>query len=95
MTPDTFRATLSENEPPRALDAPLLALWWDGKNDWEAAHAAIRNDATQPGAWVHAYLHRKEGDLGNARYWYRAAKKPVAEGPLASEWEGLVSALLS
>ena len=80
---------------PRGLGSPLIALWWDRKGDWHRAHAAVQDGVTPSDAWVHAYLHRREGDLDNARYWYRKAKKPVAEASLTSEWEGLVSALLS
>ncbi len=94
MTPDMFRRSLDNVEPPRGLDSPLVALWWDRKGDWNRAHAAVQEGATAVDAWVHAYLHRREGDLGNARYWYRIAKKPVAEGSLTSEWEGLLSVLL-
>ena len=94
MTSDEFRVSLRGGEPPPELDGPLLALWWDAKNDWERAHAAVASDGTETGAWVHAYLHRKEGDLGNARYWYRTAKKPVAEGSFGSEWNAILSAQL-
>ncbi len=94
MTSDEFRMSLSQSEPPSGLHGSLLGLWWDAKNDWTRAHAAVARDDTETGAWVHAYLHRKEGDLGNARYWYRMAQKSVANGSLTSEWEGILSALL-
>ena len=95
MTLDGFRASLSHGEPPPELHGPLLALWWDAKADWDRAHAAVADDRTEAAAWVHAYLHRKEGDNGNARYWYRVAKKPAGAGPLTSEWEAIVSALVT
>jgi hypothetical protein len=94
MTLDDFKATLSEHTPPK-VSAALVALWQDAKGDWEAAHATAQDIDDQTGAWVHAYLHRKEGDEGNAAYWYRRASQPVARDPLSAEWERIVSALLS
>ena len=72
----------------------LLALWWDAKGDWERAHEIAQDVSGADGAWVHAYLHRKEGDLGNAAYWYRRAGREVATGDLRVEWEGIVGELL-
>jgi hypothetical protein len=89
-----FKASLSGAAPAPNLDAPLAALWWAAKGDWNEAHKIVQDEATADAAWVHAYLHRVEGDLGNAGYWYRQAGKPVASGPLESEWEGIVSTLL-
>jgi hypothetical protein len=77
------------------FDGALLALWWDGKGDWERAHAIAQDVDGAEGAWVHAYLHRKEGDLGNAAYWYRVAGRGVAGGDLRREWEGIVGELLA
>jgi hypothetical protein len=90
-----FRASLARETPPETLPPALAALWWDARGDWDRAHAQaqIRDDAD--GAWVHAYLHRVEGDLSNAAYWYRRARRPVAAGPLAAEWEALAAALLA
>lgn len=89
-----FRASLREPTPPTDLSPALLALWYAAKGDWRRAH-----DLTQPGGpaldWVHAYLHRVEGDLGNAAYWYRRAGKPVATGALDVEWAELATALLT
>lgn len=76
------------------LDAPLLALWHDGQGDWEAAHHAVQDDVSVEGAWVHAYLHRKEGDQGNARYWYARAGRPFFDGSLENEWRDIARALL-
>ncbi len=76
--------------------SPLLqALWHDAHGDWTAAHHAAQDVDTPDGAWVHAYLHRKEGDPGNAAYWYRHAGKPVATGPLDAEWHTIATALLA
>jgi hypothetical protein len=72
----------------------LLALWWDAKGDWEKAHEVAQDVEGRDGAWVHAYLHRKEGDLGNAEYWYRRAGRAVASGDLRMEWEGIVREML-
>ena len=72
----------------------LLALWWDAQGDWEKAHEVAQDVAGPDGAWVHAYLHRKGGDLGNAAYWYRQAGKRVGTGDLRVEWEGIVGVML-
>ena len=94
MTLDDFKATLTDDTPPR-VSAALVALWQDARGDWDAAHTTAQDIDDQTGAWVHAYLHRKEGDEGNAAYWYRRAAKPVARDPLSAEWERIVSALLA
>lgn len=89
-----FRASLAGSEPP-ALEAPLRALWWDAKGDWGRAHGCVDSDeSSREAAWVHAYLHRREGDLGNAGYWYRRAGRPVATGSLGAEWQAIAGALL-
>ena len=94
MTDAEFRATLSNATPPAQISPALQALWYAAKGDWNKAH-----DITQPGGpeldWVHAYLHRVEGDLGNAGYWYRRAGKPVASVPLDDEWAALVRTFLA
>ena len=77
----------------RELDGPLLALWWDRKGDWEKAHEVAQDVAGSDGAWVHAYLHRKEGDVGNAAYWYRVAGRSIATGDFRMEWEEIVGVL--
>ena len=89
-----FKASCSGAGPAPGLDAPLAALWWAAKGNWDAAHKLAQDQATADAAWVHAYLHRVEGDLGNAGYWYRQAGKPVATGSLETEWEGIASELL-
>jgi hypothetical protein len=89
-----FKASLSDAAPASGLDAPLAALWWAAKGDWDEAHKIVQDEATADAAWVHAYLHRVEGDIGNASYWYRQAGKPVASGPLGTEWEAIASKLL-
>jgi hypothetical protein len=93
MTIEEFNATLSSAEPP-AVAPLLLALWHDARGDWDAAHRVAQDVDDKDGAWVHAYLHRKEGDLGNAGYWYRHAGQPIATDSLDAEWARIVAALL-
>jgi hypothetical protein len=94
VTMTEFRASFSGAAPAPELAAPLAALWWAAKGGWDEAHRIVQDEPTADAAWVHAYLHRVEGDIGNAGYWYRRAGKPVAEGPLETEWERISSALL-
>ncbi|PWU25250.1 MAG: hypothetical protein C5B48_02260 [Candidatus Rokuibacteriota bacterium] len=94
MTLDEFRATTTSPTPPDVPPA-LVALWHDARGDWNAAHEAAQRVEDTSGAWVHAYLHRKEGDAGNANYWYGQAKRPAATGTLDDEWSEIVRALLS
>jgi hypothetical protein len=89
-----FRASLSAAEPPAGLSHALRALWLDAHNDWDGAHDAAQADEGGEGDWVHAYLHRKEGDNGNAAYWYRRAHKPVCRASLDEEWAAIAEALL-
>jgi hypothetical protein len=72
-----FRESMKSAAPPAGLTAALEGLWWDGKGDWTRAHESAQRDEGPDGSWVHAYLHRKEGDLSNARYWYRRAERAV------------------
>jgi hypothetical protein len=95
MTVDDFKRTVSADAPPENISLPLLALWHDARGDWNAAHETAQSVEDQNGAWVHAYLHRKEGDAGNAAYWYRRARKEIATGTLSAEWETIVTALLA
>ena len=90
-----FRASLSEISPAPGLEPPLAALWWAARGQWDQAHKLVQDEATANAAWVHAYLHRVEGDLGNAAYWYRQASRPVAKDALEAEWERIVSVLVS
>lgn len=86
-----FEASLAGAAPPAGWSAALRGLWWQGKSDWEKAHAAVQEDESDRiNALVHAHLHRVEGDLANAAYWYRRAGRPVAKGALAEEWRALV-----
>jgi hypothetical protein len=94
VTMAEFKASVSGAAPAPGLDAPLVALWWAAKGGWDQAHKIVQDEETAEAAWVHAYLHRVEGDLGNAGYWYRQAAKPVATGSLENEWERMVAKLL-
>lgn len=94
MTLEEFMDSTRSVEPPAGLSAPLLALWHDARGDWHLAHRLAQDLDDRVGAWVHAYLHRREGDLGNASYWYRRAQKPVAQGPIEAEWEQITASLL-
>jgi hypothetical protein len=94
MTIADFKSSLSGAAPVPDVSPPLAALWWAAKGNWDKAHAIVQDEAGVDAAWVHAYLHRLEGDLGNAGYWYRRAGKPVASGPVEAEWDRVVSALL-
>lgn len=89
-----FKASLSGEAPAPDLAAPLAALWWAAKGNWDRAHSIAQDEPGADGSWVHAHLHRVEGDLGNAGYWYRQAGKPVATDAIDTEWERMVSALL-
>ena len=94
MTLTEFKTTLSASHPPAGLSDALVALWHDARGDWNKAHDTAQDIDAADGSWIHAYLHRKEGDAGNAAYWYRRAGKPVASGSLESEWEAIATALL-
>jgi len=94
MTPAEFKRSLTKTKPPAGLSPALEGLWWAGKDAWDKAHKIVMDEGGKDCAWVHAYLHRVEGDLGNARYWYKQAGKTVATGPLPTEWAAIVAALL-
>jgi hypothetical protein len=94
MNPELFRESMQADVPP-AVSLPLQALWWDAKGDWDKAHQCAQADGGRAGAAVHAYLHRKEPDPANARYWYNRAGRAPAMGTLEQEWAALVAELLS
>jgi len=94
MNINEFMESLSQNKPPVDLSAYLRSLWLDAKNDWEGTHTVIQDMEDKTGAWIHAYLHRKEGDNGNARYWYNRAGKEMPKLSLDEEWKKIVIALL-
>lgn len=94
MTAEELRASARTGSAPAGAAPSVLALWHDARGDWDLAHEAAQADRSAAGAWVHAYLHRKEGDEGNARYWYSRAGRPPAQGPLKAEWADIASELL-
>jgi hypothetical protein len=94
MTPASFKRTIRDAVPPGDLSPALEGLWWAARGDWNRAHVLVQDDPSRDAAWVHAYLHRVEGDLGNAGYWYRKAGRPAASDPLEIEWEAIAAALL-
>ncbi len=94
MTLEEFRNSLSQDQPPPGLSLALAGLWWDAKGDWQRAHESAQQDEEPAGSWVHAYLHRKEGDSSNASYWYNRAEKIPSKDSLAHEWQAITEALL-
>ena len=95
MNLPSFKESLLNTEPPQNVSVYLKALWYDAKGDWDTAHKFIQDIDDETAAWIHSYLHRKEGDIGNADYWYRHAGKQRPSIPLDKEWEQIVTALLS
>jgi len=89
-----FRESLNADGPPPGLSPALEALWWDAKGNWSKAHDSAQRDEGPDGSWVHAYLHRKQGDLSNAKYWYRRAGRSTGYGDLQREWDSIVASLL-
>lgn len=94
MNMQSFKDSLSGSAPPEKLSAWLKSLWYDAKKDWDKAHVLIQDLEDSNASWIHAYLHRKEGDSGNADYWYRRAGKTRPAVSLEKEWEEIVTALL-
>ena len=94
MTLTEFKDTLSNTNPDPGLNDYLKALWYDAKNDWETAHSIVQDIETTGAAHIHAYLHRKEGDLGNASYWYHRAHRKLPNNTLHEEWEEIVEEYL-
>lgn len=94
MTLEDFRNSLAAEQPPSELSLALAGLWWDAKGDWTRAHESAQQDEGTAGSWVHAYLHRKEGNPSNAAYWYRRAGKATSREPFEQEWRNIVGNLL-
>ena len=93
MNFQSFKASVADAQPPSDLPAILLALWHAAKGEWEKAHELSQADESAAGSWVHAYLHRVEGDNSNAAYWYRRAGEPVCQLSLEDEWEQIATSL--
>jgi len=94
MNVTELRASVAAAEPPAGLSLPVQALWWAAKGNWDQAHKLAQQDEGKSGAWVHAHLHRIEGDLSNAGHWYARAGKPKDPGTLDAEWDAIAKALL-
>ena len=94
MTIEEFKASIRADSQPD-LTPPLRALWHDARGEWDRAHAVAQEIHDTTGAWIHAYLHRKEGDRDNAAYWYGQANQPVATDSLDTEWTRIATALLA
>jgi hypothetical protein len=95
MTLEQFRESLAAGSPPAKLGLALAGLWWDAKGDWTRAHESAQQDEGPAGSWVHAYLHRKEGDGSNASYWYSRAGRRPSRATLEQEWIEIAGALLA
>lgn len=93
MSLQEFTSSLQGHHPPK-VNVLLQALWYEAKGDWEKAHSLVQDDPTQEGAWIHAYLHRVEGDTGNAQYWYQRANRKMPKVALKEEWNSMVMELL-
>lgn len=93
---DLQQSVLRDTVPPAGAMPAIQALWHDARGDWPAAHTCAQEDGSAAGSWVHAYLHRKEGDLGNAGYWYAQAgrSRPATGTTLEAEWAAIARALL-
>lgn len=94
MVFEKFLASLESETPPEKIDRELKALWWDAKGNWGKAHRIIQVMNNTTASWVHAYLHRKEGDLSNASFWYTSAGRKMPEIALEDEWKEIVKAIL-
>ena len=89
-----FKSSITESAPPKNISVYLNALWYDRKGDWDKSHNIIQDVNDKTAGWIHAYLHRKEGDDGNAGYWYSQAGKPFPQISLNEEWNEIVTELL-
>ena len=95
MNYSNFIESLGHTQVPENLSIYLQALWWEAKGNWSRAHGLVEHENSGNGAWIHAYLHRVEGDEWNAGYWYRKAARPFPHMTLKEEWESLVQEFIS
>jgi len=95
MNLSEFKSSLSSDIPPSGISEYLKALWYDAKGDWEKSHNIVQDIHTRTGSWIHAYLHRKEGDIGNADYWYNLAGRKRPSVTPGQEWEEIAGEVLS
>lgn len=94
MKLDEFKSSITRGDMPGTMLPPLRALWHEARGEWQRAHEIVQDEIDAPSAWVHAYLHRKEGDMSNAAYWYRRAHRPMPTVALDDEWETMVATFL-
>lgn len=94
MTLQEFNQSLTNISPPKELSDLLQAMWYDAKGDWENSHNIAQQIHSKEGSWIHAYLHRKEGDDGNASYWYAKAGKKFPPTSLQDEQEEITRSLI-
>ena len=94
MQLNEFMQSIKEDTPPQGLSEPLKAMWYARKSDWETAHNIAQSISSELGSWIHAYLHRVEGDLSNADYWYKRAGKPQFQGSTEAEADDIVNSIL-
>jgi len=92
---EDFQRSLEGPAPPAGVPTLAAALWWDAKGEWARAHEIAQDVASADGAWVHAYLHRKEGGEDNAGYWYGQAGRPRSRSPFNVEWEEIARSILA
>ena len=91
----SFKRSVAADKPPDEASVYLKALWYDAKGQWDMAHTLIQDVEDNNASWIHAYLHRKEGDISNAGYWYRRAGKKMPDVTLEKEWENIVEDLIN
>ena len=94
MTLQEFKESVGRENAPDGIGQVLTALWEDAKGHWDTAHTIVQKLSSVDAMSVHAYLHREEGDLSNARYWYNRVNKVMPEIPLEEEWQELATQLL-
>lgn len=94
MTIGEFEQSLNNPSPPEAINNLLKALWYEANGSWDKAHKLAQDQTGADAAWVHAYLHRQEGDPSNARYWYNRAGNDTSNLSPREEWKTIASALL-
>ena len=95
MNHSQFIESTKLNTPPKEIDGVELALWYAVKDDWDMAHNTAQEIHSETASWIHAYLHRQEGDIGNAHYWYHRARKEACSSPLEEELEDIMQSIFS
>ena len=94
MNYKSFIELIKESKPPSSLKGIYLGLWYAKKNNWDLAHNIVQDINTDTASWIHAYLHRVEGDIGNANYWYNRAGKKSSTESLEIELNNIIRSIL-